>query len=216
MGRLFDRGAVHEIHLPETPATPRSTCSIDMARRPSVRSRARTVLSMPIGTGPSSSSLTSPSGWRTRAQFADLILPVCTALERDDIAEWANPGGYMPHAQTQVNHRMVMMLHKCIEPLGESKSDYQIFLEVLDEAARLRRHVLGRWLRRTELRASASSTSTDLVGQVSWTKFLKKGSITLSRCPPMPMTTSRRSICAGLLKAATRIFPSRTHFRANM
>ena len=54
------------------------------------------------------------------AQFADVILPVCTALERDDIAEWANSGGYIQHGQTQLNHRMIMMLHKCIEPLGAS------------------------------------------------------------------------------------------------
>ena len=25
--------------------------------------------------------------------FADVILPACTALERDDIAEWGEPGG---------------------------------------------------------------------------------------------------------------------------
>jgi len=65
------------------------------------------------------------------AQFADIILPACTSFERNDISEWANCGGFIHHAQTQLNHRMVVMQHKCIEPLGESKSDYAIFLEIL-------------------------------------------------------------------------------------
>ena len=38
----------------------------------------------------------------------------------------------MHHNQAQLNHRMVVLQHKCIEPLGESKSDYQIFLEILN------------------------------------------------------------------------------------
>jgi len=58
------------------------------------------------------------------AQFADIILPVCTNFERWDISEFANGGG---DCMTQVNHRVVTLQMKCIEPLGESKSDYDIF-----------------------------------------------------------------------------------------
>ena len=35
-----------------------------------------------------------------------------------------------------MNHRVVLMQHKCIEPLCESKADYQIFTDL---AARLGR-----------------------------------------------------------------------------
>ena len=31
------------------------------------------------------------------AQFADIILPACTSLERWDIGEWSNSGGYAHH-----------------------------------------------------------------------------------------------------------------------
>ncbi len=81
---------------------------------------------------PSLEFVVNQSVWmENEAQFADIILPACTALERDDISEWANCGGYIQHAQSQLNHRMMIMQHKCIEPLGESKSDYQIFLDIL-------------------------------------------------------------------------------------
>ena len=107
------------------------------------------------------------------AQFADLILPVCTALERNDIAEWASPGGYMQHSQTQVNHRMIMMLHKCIEPLGESKSDYQIFLEIMTRLGYGSMFSEGGC---TELNwCERIFNSTDLTERISWAKFLKKG-----------------------------------------
>ena len=66
-------------------------------------------------------------------KFADVVLPACTNFERTDIGEWAAAGGYAHHNQNQLNHRMVTMQHKCIEPLGESKSDYQIFLDLSKE-----------------------------------------------------------------------------------
>ena len=63
-------------------------------------------------------------------KFADVILPACTNFERWDISEFANCGGYIQHAFTQCNHRVAVMQHKCIEPLGESRSDHQIFLDL--------------------------------------------------------------------------------------
>ena len=65
------------------------------------------------------------------AQFADVILPACTSLERWDIGEWSNAGGYAVHGYYVLNHRVVTLQHKCIEPLGESRSDYDIFCGVL-------------------------------------------------------------------------------------
>ena len=106
------------------------------------------------------------------AQFADIILPACTSLERWDIGEWAGAGGYGHDAQAQLNHRMIVMQHKCIEPLGESKSDYQIFLEILNRLG------LGAlfsegcseldWCKRV-------FDGSDLPKKVSWKKFLEKG-----------------------------------------
>ncbi len=70
--------------------------------------------------------------WCTETGLADIILPACTNFERNDIGEWANTGGYTHHGSNACNHRIIVYQQKCIEPLYESKSDYQIFSEIAD------------------------------------------------------------------------------------
>jgi len=67
---------------------------------------------------------------RGEAKFADVIFPACTNFERVDISEWAGLGGYGHHGQQQLNHRVIILQSKAIEPLGESKSDFWILNEV--------------------------------------------------------------------------------------
>lgn len=105
-------------------------------------------------------------------KFADIILPACTSFERWDISEVAHSGGFSVHQFIQWNHRIITMQHKCIEPLGESKSDYKIFLELA------KRFDLGApfsegmseldWCKRV-------FDASDLPKVISWKKFLKKG-----------------------------------------
>jgi len=35
--------------------------------------------------------------WSSETGFADIILPACTQLEREDIGEWGEPGGQTKH-----------------------------------------------------------------------------------------------------------------------
>ncbi len=65
--------------------------------------------------------------WTGETGFADIILPACTQLERDDIGEWGEPGGQTKGGGSGCNFRVIVRMKKCIEPLWESKSDYQIF-----------------------------------------------------------------------------------------
>jgi molybdopterin guanine dinucleotide-containing S/N-oxide reductase-like protein len=106
------------------------------------------------------------------AKFADVILPACTSFERWDISDWGNSGGYIHHNTDQLNHRIVLMQHKCIEPLGESKSDYQIFLEVLHRLGVGAMFAEGcselDWCKRV-------FDGSDLPNYTSWKEFLKKG-----------------------------------------
>jgi trimethylamine-N-oxide reductase (cytochrome c) len=60
-------------------------------------------------------------------KMADIILPACTNFERNDIAEFSNTGGYSNHASNGCNYRVIVYQKKCIEPVGESKSDLEIF-----------------------------------------------------------------------------------------
>ena len=60
------------------------------------------------------------------AQFADIILPACTALERWDIGEWANSAA-MPitgRGRQPSRRHPAAQVHRA---LGESRSDYDIF-----------------------------------------------------------------------------------------
>ncbi len=106
------------------------------------------------------------------AKFADIILPACTNFERWDMGEFANCGGYIQHSFNQCNHRVIHMQHKCIEPLGESKPDYQIFHELskrLGFSAMFSEGVSELdWCKRL-------FDGTDLPKVISWKKFLKKG-----------------------------------------
>jgi anaerobic selenocysteine-containing dehydrogenase len=107
------------------------------------------------------------------ARFADIILPACTNFERWDISEFANCSGYIPHTYSQCNHRVITLQKKCIEPLGESKSDYEIFAE------------LSRRLGLYEIYTDGGKTDLDWVKQyfyatdlpkgITWEEFLEKG-----------------------------------------
>jgi len=106
------------------------------------------------------------------AKFADVILPACTNFERPDISEWAGLGGYAHHGQTQLNHRVAVFQHKLIEPLGESKSDFTIFLELS------KRLGLGAYFSEgmSELDwAKREFEASDLPSITSWKRFIRKG-----------------------------------------
>lgn len=106
------------------------------------------------------------------AKFADVILPACTQFERWDIGEWANTSGFGHHWQSQVNHRVIALQHKCIEPLGESKSDYQIFWDLCKKLNLGAYYSEGcteiDWVKRV-------FDSSDLPQKISWKEFARRG-----------------------------------------
>jgi trimethylamine-N-oxide reductase (cytochrome c) len=105
-------------------------------------------------------------------QFADIILPACSQFERYDIGDWGSGGGLLPHGFNGLNHRVVVLQHKCIEPLGESKSDYEIFSLILQRIGLGALFTEGcselDWCKRV-------FDSSDLPKHVSWKDFCKKG-----------------------------------------
>ncbi len=106
------------------------------------------------------------------AKFADIIFPACTNFERWDISDFANCSGYIPAAYTQSSHRVISLQQKCIEPLGESKSDYQIFYELskrlgIDGPFAEGKDELG-WIKQY-------FHATDLPKYITWEEFFEKG-----------------------------------------
>jgi trimethylamine-N-oxide reductase (cytochrome c) len=104
--------------------------------------------------------------------YADIILPACTNFERFDIGEWGSGGGYLQHGFNGLNHRVIALQHRCIEPLGESKSDYQIFTDILSRLGLGAMFTEGcselDWCRRV-------FNSSDVSRHISWRDFVKKG-----------------------------------------
>lgn len=106
-------------------------------------------------------------------RFADIILPACTNFERWDIGEWASTTGVGFQGVDQANHRIVVLQQKCIEPLGQSKSDYEIFALLADRLGLGRLytengHTEYDWVRRM-------FEASDLPRLVSWEDFARKG-----------------------------------------
>ncbi|MDH5781656.1 MAG: molybdopterin-dependent oxidoreductase, partial [Dehalococcoidia bacterium] len=107
------------------------------------------------------------------AKFADILLPACTSFERWDISEFAGCSGYIPDTSCQVNHRVISLQKKCIEPLGESKSDYEIFAFLAKKLGLYEVYTEGGlteldWVRRM-------FDASDLPKYISWDEFFKKG-----------------------------------------
>ena len=114
------------------------------------------------------------------AKFADVILPACTNFERPDISEWAALGGYAHHGQTQLNHRVAIFQHKLIEPMGQSKSDFTIFVELS------KRLGLGSYFSEgmSELDwAKREFEASDLPSLISWKDFLRRGYVVIPNPP---------------------------------
>ena len=114
------------------------------------------------------------------ARFADIILPACTNFERWDIGEFASCGGYIDKSYLQNNSRVIFVQHKCIEPLGESKADFDIFQEIANR--------LGLWQVYSEGNTEYDWTkrlyeATDMARVMPWGKFIKKGYYVV---PPLP------------------------------
>jgi len=110
--------------------------------------------------------------WGGETTFADIILPACTSLERDDIGEWGTGGGYSIHGNNGCNQRVVVRQKKCIEPLWESKADYDIFTLIAEKLGMGERYTEGKtaldW-------AKAFYEISDMPSLMSWEDFDKKG-----------------------------------------
>jgi len=110
--------------------------------------------------------------WGGETGFADIILPACTPLEREDISEAGTSGGNSMHGTSGSNFRLLVRMKKCIEPLWESKSDYEIFTLLADKLGMKDLYTEGKrdvdWARKYfEL--------SDVSKLITWEELEKKG-----------------------------------------
>ncbi|HXX39731.1 MAG TPA: molybdopterin guanine dinucleotide-containing S/N-oxide reductase [bacterium] len=71
--------------------------------------------------------------WTPTAKFADIVLPAATTLERNDL----DAGGFYAD-------RYLVAMVKAIEPLGESRGDYDIFSDLAQELGFRAQYTEGR------------------------------------------------------------------------
>jgi molybdopterin guanine dinucleotide-containing S/N-oxide reductase-like protein len=94
--------------------------------------------------------------------LADIILPSNTLFETEDISWDGMSGQYF----------LVFPAHKCIEPIGESKSDYEIVCEVADRLGLLKEYTDGKtveeWIKQ-------GFDTSRIQNMISWEKFQEKG-----------------------------------------
>lgn len=94
--------------------------------------------------------------------LADIILPVNTKLEEDDIAVDIFSGQY----------NLLFPEHKCIEPLGESYSDYEIVCKLAERLGLLEEYTEGKSIPDWIKYGWEISRCADLI---SWEKLNEKG-----------------------------------------
>ena len=115
--------------------------------------------------------VTADIHWQSETRFADLILPVCSGFEKEDICEMGAPGGYGSY-DMGANFRVIIYMKKCIEPLWESKSDYDIYCELSRRLGFYDRFTEGNtmedWIRKVFNKSS-------LPEHVTFEEFKKKG-----------------------------------------
>ncbi|MDR3363391.1 MAG: molybdopterin-dependent oxidoreductase [Clostridiales Family XIII bacterium] len=122
-------------------------------------------------------------------RFGDIILPACTNFERWDISEFGNCGGYIPGSFSQTNNRVITMQQKCVEPEGESKSDYEIFRLLCRKLGVEGPYSEGKddidWVKQY-------FHATDLPKIITWERFLEKGYVIVPPNPDRPKTPAFR------------------------
>jgi molybdopterin guanine dinucleotide-containing S/N-oxide reductase-like protein len=127
--------------------------------------------------------------FNSETRMADIILPACTNFERDDVGEFAAAGGYTVHASSGCNHRIIVRQQKCVEPMWESRSDYQIFTDIAERLGMKEQFTDGK----TELEwIKAFFDSSDLPKHISWEAFDKKGYYIINTKPGYKSTPSLR------------------------
>jgi trimethylamine-N-oxide reductase (cytochrome c) len=113
--------------------------------------------------------------------FADIILPSCTKFEVDDIGE----------DFFTVEYRSLFLDQKCVEPVGESMSDYEVVCAIADKLGVLKEYNGGKTV--DELIRYGFDHS-GIQDKISWEDFKKNGYY------PIPTDPDWDKADAGLIK----------------
>jgi trimethylamine-N-oxide reductase (cytochrome c) len=94
--------------------------------------------------------------------FADIVLPVSTKLEEQDIGSVMDTGQFFS----------VFNEEKCVEPVGESKSDYEIVCMIAEKMGLLEKYTGGKTV---EELIKISFDNSGIQNMISYEEFKEKG-----------------------------------------
>jgi trimethylamine-N-oxide reductase (cytochrome c) len=104
--------------------------------------------------------------WTASCRFSDIVLPACTQFERNDIDKY---GSY--------SSRGVLAMQKLVDPLFQSRTDFQIFTELCRRFGRHKEYSRGKgemeWLR--ELYDGCRSKNEGKFAMPDFDQFWKQG-----------------------------------------
>jgi len=127
--------------------------------------------------------------WQSETRFGDIILPASTNFEHSDISEWANAGGY-GMGDCSGNHRVIVYQHKCIEPLWESKPDYDIYRLIAQRLGWEEKYTEGNSYEDWERKIFDISS---MKGVMTFDEFKERGYYVVpTKKPDAPRTVSHR------------------------
>jgi anaerobic selenocysteine-containing dehydrogenase len=118
--------------------------------------------------------------WQSETNFGDIILPASTNFEHTDLSEWNNAGGYGVNDQNN-NHRIIIYQMQCIEPLWESKPDYEIYTLLAERLGIKEEYTEGNSFEDWNKKVYEYS---DLPKYISYEAFKKKGYFVVPSMPP--------------------------------
>jgi molybdopterin guanine dinucleotide-containing S/N-oxide reductase-like protein len=118
--------------------------------------------------------------WQSETNFGDIILPASTNFEHTDLSEWNSAGGYGADDQNN-NHRVIIYQQKCIEPLWESKPDYEIYTLLAERLGFKDKYTEGNSFEDWNKKVFEFS---DLPKYVKYEDFKKKGYFVVPSMPP--------------------------------
>jgi len=118
--------------------------------------------------------------WQSETNFGDIILPASTNFEHTDLSEWNSAGGYGAHDQNN-NHRIIIYQQQCIEPLWESKPDYEIYTLLAERLGFKDKYTEGNTFEDWNRKVYEYS---DLTKYISFEDFKEKGYFVVPSMPP--------------------------------
>ncbi len=118
--------------------------------------------------------------WQSETKFGDIILPASTNFEHTDLSEWGNAGGYGVNDMNS-NHRVIIYHQKCIDPLWESKPDYEIYTLLAERLGFKEEYTEGNSFEDWNKKVYEYS---DLPKYIGYEDFKKKGYFVVPSMPP--------------------------------